>query len=68
MKGMILNVCPEGKPSFIGCVIGVRGDMNKLLKVTNLDNGETAEYWPDECELDTPIIQNVFDYSAAMER
>lgn len=55
-KGSIIDVYPEGGPTFRACVLSVDG---KFFKVINLETGEVADKIHYECE--DPIIDNIFN-------
>jgi hypothetical protein len=64
MKGSIIDAHPEGEFTFRACVLdvavfgdgGVAGDT--LLKIVNLDTGETTVIFDYECE--SPVIEDIF--------
>lgn len=62
MKGQILDIYPEGKPTYRACVIELVADGlvegEEAVKVVNLGTGENNIVGHYECEL--PIIENIF--------
>ena len=61
MKGSILDVYPEGEASFRACVLEVTGSDNDLVRVVNLETGETSLRGICECE--SPVIKDIFNLS-----
>lgn len=59
MKGQILDVYAEGEPTFRACVLELMDGGNEIVRVINLDTGETSMRGCCECE--KAVIENIFN-------